>query len=461
MRIERDGEKKPRFLSLNFKLIFTYLILIVLFVAISGMYVSFFSRMYVISEAARTVETSAREFSRELTANLMFSFDTWYEKTRSAFQRYAAENFSLIVLDTHGNAVASFNDYLLLDEQEEFLSLVSQNASPGDTFVLPYDGSNYAISVRYHAPYTFLFFNRVMELSEYRGLIGLYASSIGAAAVIAITVALVFSTTMTRNIRKLKRRAELISDRKFDETVPIESNDEIGILAQSMENMAQSLQDYDTRQKTFLQNASHELRTPLMSIRGYEEGAKDGVFDDRDHVSDLVLDEVGRLEKLVDELMYLSKIENTEMTVELSPIRVEDLIDEAISRIAGIAVNQEIEVVKDGIMDLEMAADGERMVTALTNLLSNALRFAKKEIRVSMYQESSFFHIVVTDDGDGLNEDDLPHLFERFYKGKKGKYGLGLSIVSAIVKGHSGSILARNRNDGSTGAVFDMKFPIK
>ena len=110
---------------------------------------------------------------------------------------------------------------------------------------------------------------------------------------------------MNSDIKRLKYRAELLAERKFDVDVPIRSNDEVGELAESIDKMANSIREYDNNQKIFLQNASHELRTPLMSIRGYVEGIKDGVFTDTDYAYDMILSETSRLEKLVNEVMYL------------------------------------------------------------------------------------------------------------------------------------------------------------
>ena len=97
-------------------------------------------------------------------------------------------------------------------------------------------------------------------------------------------------------------------------------------LAVSIEYMAQSIQEYDLSQKVFLQNASHELRTPLMSIRGYVEGIKDGIFDDTPDACDLVLGQVSRLEKLVNDVMYLSKIEASDGMVKLTPVLIQDIV---------------------------------------------------------------------------------------------------------------------------------------
>ena len=122
-------------------------------------------------------------------------------------------------------------------------------------------------------------------------LIFLFFASIIAASAIAVASAVVFSGQLTKNIRKLQKRTELIANRKFDDTIVINSNDEIGELANSIDSLAKSIEEYDKSQKVFLQNASHELRTPLMSIRGYVEGLKDGDIVITDAITD---DSIGK-----------------------------------------------------------------------------------------------------------------------------------------------------------------------
>jgi signal transduction histidine kinase len=297
----------------------------------------------------------------------------------------------------------------------------------------------------------------------------LYIFSLLLAALLAILIATYLSRRLTLNIKKLTARADLLKNRKFDVSIPIESHDEIGELAKSMEVMADSIQEYDLGQKVFLQNASHELRTPLMSIRGYVEGIKDGVFKDTDKASDLILSQVTRLEKLVEEVLYLSKIETTEGIFKMEPIKVEDIINEAVERVKGMIAVNNIKIEKKDIADVMINADGDKVATVITNILSNCMRFAKNIIEINVYVKDDNAVISISDDGDGINPNDMPHLFDRFYKGQKGNHGLGLAIAKAIVISHNGVISARNKpsytdpvsgSEKCGGAVFDISLPI-
>jgi two-component system sensor histidine kinase CssS len=282
-----------------------------------------------------------------------------------------------------------------------------------------------------------------------------------AASFIAVLSALLFSGQLTRNLKKLQKRADMLAKRQFDNTIVINSKDEVGELAKSIDEMAKSIEEYDRSQKVFLQNASHELRTPLMSIRGYVEGLRDGIFtDNTDAVYDSILNQTSRLEKLVEDVMYLSKIETTKDIMVMSTVNTLEIIDEAIERVEGIASANEISLVKGDILIADIIGDGDHLATVFTNLFSNSLRFAKSSIFIEAVPVEKGVVFTVTDDGQGFSEDDLPHIFDRFYKGKKGKHGLGLAIVKAIVTAHKGTVSAYNRTDGQQGAVFEVFLPI-
>ena len=249
----------------------------------------------------------------------------------------------------------------------------------------------------------------------------------------------------------------MLAKRQFDNTIVINSKDEVGELAKSIDEMAKSIEEYDRSQKVFLQNASHELRTPLMSIRGYVEGLRDGIFtDNADAVYDSILNQTSRLEKLVEDVMYLSKIETTKDIMVMSTVNTLEIIDEAIERVEGIASANEISLVKGDILIADIIGDGDHLATVFTNLFSKSLRFAKSSIFIEAVPVEKGVVFTVTDDGQGFSEEDLPHIFDRFYKGKKGKHGLGLAIVKAIITAHKGTVSAYNKKLGFTDETPEM-----
>ncbi len=234
---------------------------------------------------------------------------------------------------------------------------------------------------------------------------------------------------------------------------------ELSDLNNSLNEAAEQLKDYHANQKTFFQNVSHELRTPLTGIRGYAEGIKFGVFDKME-AADVILEESEKLEHLVEDILYLSRIESNESLLkEKTKIRLSELLLESREQVANDARIQEkvIEVeVKD---DLEISVYYEEMVRALNNLLSNGIRYADSVIRLSGQIQGENIVICVEDDGPGLEPGSEEVVFQRFSKGPRGGHGIGLSIAQAAVERHGGAVRAQNVSpDG--GALFIINLPL-
>ena len=225
--------------------------------------------------------------------------------------------------------------------------------------------------------------------------------------------------------------------------------------------MVRNIKEYDLGQKTFLQNASHELRTPLMSIRGYMEGISDGVFD-YDKISPEITAQIVRLEKIVEQILYLSKIE-TAHVMDFEKMKISDLYSEVESRVRGLLRENGKELEIKPYEDADISVDGDNFATAITNIISNCSRYSKEKIVLETVSDRKTLLIKIYDDGPGILPDELPHIFERFYRGKAGKHGLGLSITKAIVQSHGGNVEARNRTENGiiTGAEFTISLPLK
>lgn len=274
------------------------------------------------------------------------------------------------------------------------------------------------------------------------------------AAVIASIISSSVSNRISQPINKLIKYAKKVGDRNYDTEFEKFDEDEIGELAETMHSMAQKLSAYDNTIKTFMQNASHELRTPLMSIQGYAEGIKYGVVDEETKAVDIIIDESKRLSSLVDDLLYLSKIDAMQDDFKCENISVEDLLKCSIEKVSGIAVGAEkiIGFVNEAKEDLIISGDKEKLTRAIINILGNCLRYCNKNINVVQSKIGGAVVIEIFDDGPGFDNVNLSHVFERFHKGKNGNYGLGLSITKSIIERHRGSIEAKNRVAG--GACF-------
>lgn len=273
------------------------------------------------------------------------------------------------------------------------------------------------------------------------------------AAAAAFIISNITSKKISKPISELSKYAKQIGDRDYLMPSMEYDDAEIEQLAKTMEDMAQKLFAYDDTIKTFLQNASHELRTPLMSIQGYAEGIKFDVVDNKESAVNIIIDESKRLSSLVEDLLYLSKLDSLQDTVSFEPVNVENLVRSCIERVNGIALSSN-KAIKLSVIDsnISISADEEKLSRAIINILGNCLRFAEQFIEVSLKKEKEKVVIEIKDDGPGFEEKDIDRIFERFYKGKCGKYGLGLAIAKTIVEKHNGNINAQNGETG--GAMF-------
>jgi len=210
------------------------------------------------------------------------------------------------------------------------------------------------------------------------------------------------------------------------------------------------------RQQTFFQNASHELKTPLMAIQGYAEGIQAGVMD-TGGAADVILEESDRMTELVEELLDISKIDMGQQRLTLSETDIRELLYDGIRAVEPIAAGG-ITIVPDFPEEPVMVScDDTQLRRAVTNILSNGVRYARSELRLTCRADKRHVTIRIQDDGDGIAEEDIPHIFDRFYMGRSGKSGIGLALTKEIIHLHRGTIRAYN---GETGAVFEISIPV-
>ena len=210
------------------------------------------------------------------------------------------------------------------------------------------------------------------------------------------------------------------------------------------------------RQQTFFQNASHELKTPLMAIQGYAEGIQAGVMD-AGGAAEVILAESDRMTELVEELLDISKIDMGRQQLAFSEMDIRELLYDSIRAVEPAAAGG-IAIVPDFPEEPVMVScDDTRLRRAVTNILSNGVRYARSQLRLTCRADKRHVTIWIQDDGDGIAEADLPHIFDRFYMGKSGKSGIGLALTREIIHLHNGTIRACN---GDTGAVFEISIPV-
>ncbi len=276
----------------------------------------------------------------------------------------------------------------------------------------------------------------------------------GIAGILAAVCAVFISGKIAQPIRELTHFALRIGEGDFRRNEADYGDQELSELARSMNRAAEQLDTYDREQKAFFQNASHELRTPLQSIKCSAEGIEHGILDAK-KASQVISSETDRLSELVEDLLYLSRMDSL-TTIKMEEWDLRDILSNCAERQMSLGVERGLQFVFDFPPEpVNMACDENHLSRAFSNLIANAIRYANHTIILSCGTIDDQIVVTVKDDGQGIAESDLPHIFDRFYKGRDGKHGIGLSIVKSVVEQHGGQIEARNT---ATGAVFHVTF---
>lgn len=295
-----------------------------------------------------------------------------------------------------------------------------------------------------------------------RELLGKLLLVLGIGGGLALALSVFMTRKLIRPLAKLRAELKKVRERQFGDVALVKAGGEIGAVARTVHELAAELDRHNRAQKQFFQNASHELKTPLMSIAGYAEGIRDGVFvgDRAEKGLDVILSESGRLTKLVMEMTLLAKLDSEEDIFAQADVDVRDIVTEAAERMNPLVSAKGLTLttnVADGADErLTVRGDRDKLLQALLNVLSNAARHARSAIRIDVSVDGGQVSLAVSDDGQGFPEGLLPHLFHRFVKGKDGETGLGLAISRAIVERCGGRIAAANVRSG--GAVVSLAF---
>lgn len=221
-------------------------------------------------------------------------------------------------------------------------------------------------------------------------------------------------------------------------------------------NLGHRIEQSQEAQRRFFQNSSHELKTPLMAIQGYAEGIQAGVIDPAES-SAIILEESDRMAKLVEEILSISKIDAHRLSLNKTVVDVREILYDCLRSVEGIQNEAGTKINIDFCSSpICIKCDEDRLASAFTNILVNAIRHCNGKICVSCKESGKNCIVKVSDNGDGLSQEDIPHIFDRFYTGKKGNTGIGLALTAEIVKLHKGSITAYN---DEYGAVFEIRLP--
>ena len=269
---------------------------------------------------------------------------------------------------------------------------------------------------------------------------------------------------LTRPIEHMIRASNQIASGDYGARIPPSSTTEIDALARSVNQLATSLEAQSSLRKRLTADVAHELRTPLTSLQSAVEAMLDGVWDANEEHLNSCRQEVLRLSRLVDELGTLSRYDGAPLAMEYEHLELNDLVQRVSVGLEPSFRQKNVTFQIEG-SEVWLDADRGKLSQVLVNLLSNALKFTPEggAITVSLDETEQSAAFTVSDTGDGIAPEDLPYIFERFYRADPsrsrvtGGSGIGLSIVEAIVKAHSGTISVSSVPD--EGSAFTVTLP--
>lgn len=285
------------------------------------------------------------------------------------------------------------------------------------------------------------------------------ALSMFVASIVAIIIGYFLKRALTNPIRELMNKMTNFSLHNFPDDFILKTGDEIEELSVCFSSLVNKLKEYDKQQKIFLQNASHELKTPLMSIQGYADAIKEGVVEGEEinESLDIIVDQCVRMKKTIEEITYLTKLENADEIFNFEDINMKHIILPLIKEIKPLAEEKRINIKIVGNLDFQCSLDEYKIKRALLNIVSNGIRYAKEEIIIEFVERETNYDVIIKDDGLGFEPGEESVIFDRFYTGEGGNTGLGLSITKAIIQGHKGKITAKNKEH--SGALFKIILP--
>ena len=214
--------------------------------------------------------------------------------------------------------------------------------------------------------------------------------------------------------------------------------------------MGKMIETDQNRQKQFFENASHELKTPLMSIQGYAEGLQAGIITEPEKATKVILNETDKMTGLVNDILSISRLESGAYKLKKEPVFMQEFLSECLTSMEASIYEKCLRVSFD-VAPYAIEADRTQFEKAVRNILSNAIRYARTEIRIWFDGKK----LIIWDDGTPISEESLKHLFERFYTGQNGNTGIGMSLTKEIVEQHGWKIKAENT---AAGAQFVITF---
>ena len=288
------------------------------------------------------------------------------------------------------------------------------------------------------------------------------------AAFLALGFTYILSRKLSDPLLAMERATRKMAQGDLAARLTGNSNDEIGSLASAINDLAIELQQYRDNRRQFFADVSHELKTPMTYLEGYAQALENKLYkseEEQQQYARIIRQETARLSRLVHDLFDLAKMEEGKISLMLEEVDIIEVVENAL-------LKSRLKIREKGV-NLVFAppntvpyikADGMRMEQVLTNLIDNAVKYTNSgQIRVTLKAETGYVKVTIADTGIGIPAEDLPHLFDRFYRVEKsrsrefGGTGLGLAIVKQLTELQGGTIAVSSRP--GEGTHFELAFP--
>lgn len=305
-----------------------------------------------------------------------------------------------------------------------------------------------------------------LDVAYRRALSSSLAWAAGASVLAAAGVGLFVTRRIVAPLRAMTRASARIAGGKYQDRLNAAAPGEVGDLADAFNTMAATLERTEAQRVQLLADVSHEFRTPLSNLKGYVEGLEEGVFEPDPDTLAACGRQLARLERLVDDLALLSRIETGQLDLRPERISVPDVLEDAVASFRGRFAQKGVALELEVPGAETVHADPTRFAQIVANLLANALRHTHEGGRVTLSGRRDGPREVlfdVRDDGDGIPADRLPHIFDRFYRGDASRRhdgdsgsGIGLTLVKQLVERQGGRVGAESRPGAGTRIWFTL-----
>ncbi len=476
---------KWMFRSLANQLLFTYLVIIVISLLAVSLWALFAIKSESVTDLRNSLEVEAVHLALEIDNDLGMDSEKSRQRIQSAVDRHATKlGVAITVVDRDGRVLADSssispapdgvnisNDSEINDALAGIVAIYTRNERTTNSNWL-----YVACPVRASGQTTGVI--RVgVQLTEieqrlHRDLI-IFLEIIFATGVMTVLISLWLARRVNRPLQEMSMTARKIAaSGDMSETVPVKRPDEVGELARSFNQMIRRLREQERLRQEFIANASHELKTPTMAIGSVVEALQAGAAEDpklRNQFLESLERLVDRQANLLQDLLDISRLDSGQDMSLKNEINVQQLISDVVYQVQPNAEKKQVEIRVESDLDgAVVMGNSIHLQRALVNILANAINYSSKDGNVGVKANldgAKEVEIKISDTGIGIDAEDLPKIFERFYRADKarsrasGGSGLGLAITQEIIARHQGSVSVES--EVGVGSTFTVRLPVK